>query len=83
MTPTPERAVTPMEDRTMPFAPTPAFGDPCGPWRRRFAWWPTRMFDGTRIWLRRYWRRRIQKHDYLPGGRDFWWQNTDWEKPDA
>lgn len=54
--------------------PRPAFGDPVGPWRSWFAWKPVRTFDGVWMWLRRVKRRRIQKHDYLPGGPDFWWQ---------
>ena len=54
--------------------PRPTFGDPIGPWRRVFAWWPTRTYDRQLVWLRPVWRRCIQKHDYLYGGDDFWWQ---------
>lgn len=54
--------------------PRPSFGDPVGPWRSWFAWKPVRSYDGVLLWLCRVGRRRIQKHDYLPGGADFWWQ---------
>lgn len=52
----------------------PKFGDPCGPWIRAFAWRPRFTFDGGTVWLRRVWKRHIQKHDWLTGGGDFWWQ---------
>lgn len=54
--------------------PGPMFGNPVGPWRRLFAWWPVRLFDGTWVWLRFVSRRRIQLHQYLSGGSDHWWQ---------
>ena len=52
----------------------PTFGFPIGPWHRRFAWWPIDTFDCGWMWLRFVYRRRIQKHDYLNGGADRWWQ---------
>jgi hypothetical protein len=54
----------------------PLFGDPVGPWHSWFAWWPVRSFDNRIIWLRFCSRRCIQKHQYLDGGSDFWWQYT-------
>lgn len=54
--------------------PVPRFGEPIGPWHRKFAWLPTWTFDIGCVWLRSVWRRRIQKHEYLYGGSDFWWQ---------
>ena len=30
--------------------------------------------DNGWIWLRFGWKRMVAKHDYLDGGRDFWWQ---------
>lgn len=52
----------------------PMFGDPVGPWHQWFAWKPVRSYDQRLIWLRRCWRRTIQKHQYLYGGADFWFQ---------
>lgn len=52
----------------------PLFGDPIGPWHRVFAWWPIRTFDQCIVWLKWVERRCIQKHQYLDGGADFWWQ---------
>lgn len=54
--------------------PKPIFGDAIGPWRPWFAWYPVESFDGVWMWLRTVGRRRIQKHEYLYGGADFWWQ---------
>lgn len=55
--------------------PCPLFGFPVGPWRRLFAWWPVRLFDGTLVWLRFVRRRRIQPHNYLYDGVNAaWWQ---------
>ena len=55
-------------------APLPMFGDPCGEWHRWFAWRPVRSYDGRLAWLRFVSRRGIQKHQYLHGGADFWFQ---------
>lgn len=55
-----------------PFAP--AFGAPVAPWHKHFAWRPANTVDRGWTWLRFVSRRRIQKHDYLPGGADQWWQ---------
>ena len=52
----------------------PQFGDPVGPWHSHFAWYPVRSYDRRFIWFRRCLRRAIQKHHYLDGGSDFWWQ---------
>jgi hypothetical protein len=54
--------------------PTPMSGNPIGPWRQYFAWLPRETFDGCWCWMRPMVRRRIQKHDHLDGGADFWWQ---------
>lgn len=56
--------------------PKPMFGDPIGPWRPWFAWYPVRSYDGVLLWLCKVGRRRIQKHDYLIGGEPLaqWWQ---------
>lgn len=58
--------------------PVPLFGDPVGPWHRWFAWCPVDTFDGGYRWLSVVWRRRIEKHHYLPGGVDRWWQYRRW-----
>jgi hypothetical protein len=54
--------------------PIPLFGAPCGPWHWKFAWLPIRTYDARFVWLRWVARRTIQKHHYLPGGADFWFQ---------
>ena len=54
----------------------PMFGEPVGPWFRWFAWRPTLTVDRGWRWLRPVWKRRIGKHDYLPGGSDFWFQTA-------
>lgn len=54
--------------------PHPMFGNPIGPWHDWFCWYPTRTYDGRLVWLRWLRRRRIQKHSYLFGGPDAWWQ---------
>lgn len=54
--------------------PIPLFGSPVGPWHDHFAWWPVRTYDGRLAWLRWVRRRSIQKHYYLFGGSDRWWQ---------
>lgn len=55
--------------------PSPAFGDPIGPWRPWFAWRPIRTFDWAWCWWKPVVRRRVQKHDYLPyGAPEQWWQ---------
>lgn len=50
------------------------FGFPVGPWHDHFAWFLIRTYDDRLVWLRRVRRRRIQKHFYLDGGPDSWWQ---------
>lgn len=62
--------------------PAPLFGDAIGPWRTWFAWHPIHTYDGEFFWMRKVLRRRIQKHHYLEGGADFWWQYSrleEWE----
>ncbi len=59
----------------------PLFGSPIGPWHRHFAWLPVRTYDQRFVWLRSCFRRCIQKHQYLPGGSDFWWQYSLEVKP--
>lgn len=54
---------------------TPMFGDPVGPWHKHFAWLPVWTFDRGWCWLCFIQRRNIQKHQYLDGGPDFWWQH--------
>lgn len=54
--------------------PRPTFGDPVGPWHWWFAWKPVRTYDNRRVWLRWVRRRNVQKHEYLHGGGDRWWQ---------
>lgn len=51
----------------------PQFGFFAGPPRKAFAWLPTPLFDGHWVWLRPIIKRRVQKHDYLSGGPDWWW----------
>lgn len=53
---------------------SPMFGNPIGPWHGAFAWRPVWTHDFGWVWLRRVWRRQIQKHQFLDGGADFWWQ---------
>ena len=53
---------------------SPLFGSPIGPWHRYFAWYPVDTFDRGWKWLRAVERRRIQRHVYLDGGADRWWQ---------
>jgi hypothetical protein len=53
---------------------TPLFGAPVAEWHRWFAWRPVRTYDGRWSWLLFLYRRQIQKHQYLYGGPDFWWQ---------
>lgn len=52
----------------------PMFGFPVADWHRKFAWWPVDTYDQGWKWLCHVERRRIQKHDYLDGGVDHWWQ---------
>ena len=64
-----------MEDAKMSRRiPAPQFGDPIGPFRPHFAWAPVKTYDGWNVWLKTVMRRRIQKHDHLVGGANFWWQ---------
>lgn len=52
----------------------PSFGEPITPWFRWFAWRPVHTVDRGWRWLRPVWKRRVQKHSYLDGGVDFWFQ---------
>jgi hypothetical protein len=52
----------------------PLFGDPIGPWRPWFAWFPVRTFDDEWVWLRRILRKRYQKKVHLPGALTHWWE---------
>jgi hypothetical protein len=54
----------------------PAFGEPVTDWFRWFAWHPVETCDRGWRWLRPVWRRRIEKHHYLTGGRDRWFQHA-------
>lgn len=54
----------------------PRFGSFVGPWRLRFAWFPTRRWDGVWLWLQPYRARLVLKHEYLTGGADTWWWNA-------
>jgi hypothetical protein len=54
--------------------PQPLFGSAVGPWHRHFALLPVKSYDQRAIWLCWCWRRCIQKHHYLLGGADFWFQ---------
>jgi len=58
----------------MPVDPRPLFGEPVGPWHDWFAWKPVHTYDQRLVWLRWVKRRCIQKHSYLTGGADFWFQ---------
>lgn len=60
--------------------PIPVFGDFIGVWHRWFAWHPIQTYDRRWVWLRRVWRRGVQKHHYLLGGGEFWWWHQ-LEKP--
>jgi hypothetical protein len=53
----------------------PMFGNPISGWSRAWAWKPVHTIDHGYIWMRPYWRRRINKKPFLHGGDDFWWQN--------
>ena len=53
----------------------PLFGAPVADWHRWFAWYPVDTVDYGYVWLARIWRRRIQRHQYLRGGPDFWFQH--------
>lgn len=57
-----------------PTALRPMFGDPIGEWHQWFAWRPVFTYDRRLVWLRRVLRRCIQKHLWLRGGPEFWWQ---------
>lgn len=54
----------------------PRFGSAVCDWYRVWAWKPVHTVDRGWIWLRPYWRRNIQRHAFLDGGPDFWWQNV-------
>lgn len=53
----------------------PLFGSPVADWHRWFAWRPVDTVDHGYVWLAHIWRRRIQRHQYLNGGPDFWFQH--------
>ena len=55
---------------------TPRFGEPITEWFRWFAWKPVETVDRGWRWLRPVWKRRVQKHEYLFGGGDFWFQHA-------
>jgi hypothetical protein len=63
----------PVSDRD-PFRP--AFGSPMTGWFLWFAWRPVDTVDRGWRWLCWVWRRRIQRHDWLEGGRDLWFQHA-------
>jgi len=54
----------------------PRFGAPISNWFRWFAWRPVNTVDRGWRWLVIVNRRRIQKHNYLDGGGDFWFQHA-------
>lgn len=54
----------------------PMFGRPVSAWYRWFAWRPVETVDRGWQWLRVVNRRRIHKHQYLPGPSDFWFQHA-------
>ena len=39
---------------------SPEFGFFIGSWQPYFAWTQTRLYDGSRVWLRTVYRRRVQ-----------------------
>lgn len=57
-----------------PYQPT--FGDPVTEWFRWFAWHPVKTVDRGWRWLWVVRRRRIQRHAYVDGGADFWFQHA-------
>ena len=54
----------------------PTFGDPVSRWFRWFAWRPVHTVDRGWRWLRVVHKRRVQRHHYLHGGPDFWYQHV-------
>lgn len=54
--------------------PKMIFADAVGPWHDWFAWFPVRTYDQRFVWLRKCRRRAMQKHQYLYGGPDLWFQ---------
>lgn len=55
-----------------------------GPWRRCFAWLPTKVFDGHRVWLCAIWKRRYQRKPNHSGPVKYRWAVTDFPPaPDA
>lgn len=54
----------------------PMFGSPIAPWHRWFAWRPVDTVDRGYRWFRLVWRRRVEKHAYLPGPIDRWFQHA-------
>lgn len=53
---------------------SPRFGFPVSDWFRWFAWHPVQTVDRGFRWLVFVNKRRIQKHDYITGGTDWWFQ---------
>lgn len=52
----------------------PLFYVPTTPWVQSFAWLPVDTTDRGLVWLRRVYKRRIQKKLTLPGPPDQAWQ---------
>lgn len=53
------------------------FMERVGPWRKKFAWIPTKMIDGYRIWRRSYHIARFQTKAHLDGPRIQSWVRSD------
>ena len=52
--------------------PRPQHGDiRKGP---RFAWWPTLLEDGSKVWLERYWRVEVFEGNFDLGGAYSYWR---------
>lgn len=52
----------------------PLYGFPIGPWIRSFAWFRVWTYDAGYVWLVPVYKRHIQKHAFLGGGSEHWWQ---------
>lgn len=52
----------------------PKYADPIGHWHKIFACIPINTLDEGWKWLCFVQRRRTQKHDWLSGGPDLFWQ---------
>ena len=53
----------------------PMFGEPLADWHEWFAWYPVRTWDMRWTWLQTVKRRAIQKHLYLDGPPDWWFEH--------